>query len=77
MLREPFKVTAPSSTAVGYLDTNRQQRTRICQRPFINYVQLLTTALCTNLESVSNGANSILSTRMLLFFVGNLAMNLS
>jgi hypothetical protein len=35
LLSEPFKVTAQSRTAVGYLDPNFQWRTQTCQQPFI------------------------------------------
>ncbi len=67
MLWEHFKVPAPSRTAVGYLKTNCQRRTHICQRPFIYYTQLLATALWKSLESVCNGAMNILSPNVLIF----------
>ncbi len=37
ILWKPFKATAtaPSHTAVGYLETSCQRRTQLCQRPFI------------------------------------------
>jgi hypothetical protein len=55
-LGKPFKVTAPSCTTVGYLQTNCQRYTLLCQRPFIHYIQLLATTLGAHLESVDNGA---------------------
>ncbi len=60
MLWEPFKVKAPSRTAVGDSETNSQWRTQICQRPFIYYIQLLAMALWTDLETVGNGAEKFL-----------------
>jgi hypothetical protein len=48
-----FKVTAPSHTAVDFQEKNCQRRTQLCQFPFILYIQLLATALLTNLESFS------------------------
>jgi hypothetical protein len=45
MLLEPFKFTAQSRMVVGYLEKNSAWRIQICQRSFIYYIQLLTTAL--------------------------------
>ncbi len=61
---ELFKVTTPSPVGV-----------QVCQGPFIYYIQLLATALLTNMESVSNGAMNIFSPGYCLFFVVNSAMN--
>ncbi len=58
---ELFTVTAPSRTAVNFLETNWQRRTQIYQRPFIYYIQLLAMALWTNLEPVANGAVTFLN----------------
>ncbi len=59
---EPFKATATSHTAVGYWDPNCQQRTQLCHQPNIYCIQLLATALWTNLEAVSNGVMNTLNT---------------
>jgi hypothetical protein len=59
--REPFEDFVPSCTAVGYLETNCQLRTQLCQLPFIHYIQVLATELWTHLESITNGALNILS----------------
>ncbi len=75
MLWEPFKVTASSRTTVGNSEMNSQWRTQNCQRPFTYCIQLLITALWTNLEPVANGAAEKFTTRMLFFSVGNSAMN--
>jgi hypothetical protein len=75
MLWEPFKVTVPSCMAVGYVEKNCQRCTQICQLPFIYYIQLLATALWTNLESVCNSAINILSPECCYFCIGNGAMN--
>ncbi len=74
MLWEPFKVTAPSRTAVGNSETNCQQRTEICQRPFIYYIQLLTIALRT-IWNLFQWRNEHFKPGMILFFVGNGARN--
>jgi hypothetical protein len=42
-------VTVPPRTAVRYLKTNCQQRTELCVRPFIHYIQLLALVLIWNL----------------------------
>jgi hypothetical protein len=62
MLREPFKVTAPSCIAVGYLETNCQRRTPICA---MNKFEI----------SFQWWRRELLKPRMLFFSVANGAMN--
>ncbi len=64
ILWEPLKAKAPPRTAVGHLKkkiANGQRRTQPCRQPFIHYIQLLATAVWTNLQSVFNGVINILS----------------
>ncbi len=53
---------------------NCQYRTQVFQRPFIYYIQLLATELWTN-WNLSKWRNEHFKPRMLLFSVGNGAMN--
>ncbi len=75
ILWKPFKATAKSRTAVGYLKTNCQQPTQFYQRPFIPYIQLLATAHMNKFEICFQWCNDHFNPRMLLFSVGNGAMN--
>ncbi len=54
---QPVRAT---SYSCWHSETNCQRRTQLCPLPFTHYIQLLATALWTNLEAVANGAMNIL-----------------
>ncbi len=71
----PLKLQCHLVWLLAMCKKNCQRCTQICQLPFIYYIQLLATALWTNLESVCNSAMNILSPECCYFCIGNGAMN--